>query len=326
MNLKLIKGMRLVAATHNPGKAREIEARFSMLEKLADHDDALMERMHVLQTRLDAIDGWNLAHKVDTTLDRLGLARDIDLALHLPLRYEDETRLSRLSRLRDGDLDQGRIEKVLILVGEQTEFATNALTLIVPEGNPAGVTGLNGTLKHADLVICAPEVPCGAATVKLEKDLGVTLDPVSEEQKVTDVRGKVESGEADAGIVYATDAKDAGDAVETVALPANDVINHYPIAVTKDAKNAAAAQAFVDYVLSRSGQTVLQGTYGFGAPGAGADASRSRSGADSHQQGSGEDAQSQLYPPVHRRVSGLSCRSTRAGARPGHDGSHCGVR
>lgn len=165
------------------------------------------------------------------------------------------------------------------LVGEQTEFATNALTLIVPKGNPAGITGLDSSLDHADLVICAPEVPCGAATVKLEKDLGVTLDPVSEEQKVTDVRGKVESGEADAGIVYATDAKDAGDAVETVALPANDVINHYPIAVTKDAKNAAAAQAFVDYVLSRSGQTVLQGTYGFGAPGAGADASRSASPA-----------------------------------------------
>ena len=98
------------------------------------------------------------------------------------------------------------------LVGEQTEFATNVLTLIVPAGNPAGVTGINdGSLDKADLVVCAPEVPCGEATQKLAAELGVTLNPVSEEQKVTDVRGKVESGEAQAGIVYTTDAAQAGD-------------------------------------------------------------------------------------------------------------------
>ena len=155
------------------------------------------------------------------------------------------------------------------LVGEQTEFATNVLTLIVPAGNPAGVTGINdGSLDKADLVICAPEVPCGEATQKLAAELGVTLNPVSEEQKVTDVRGKVESGEAQAGIVYTTDAAKAGDKVEAIALPANSVINHYPIALTKSAANSQAAQAFVDYVLSPEGQKVLQDIYGFGAPGA----------------------------------------------------------
>ena len=155
------------------------------------------------------------------------------------------------------------------LVGEQTEFATNVLTLIVPAGNPAGVTGINdGSLDKADLVICAPEVPCGEATQKLAAALGVTLTPVSEEQKVTDVRGKVESGEAQAGIVYTTDAAQAGDKVETIALPANSVINHYPIALTKSAANSQAAQAFIDYILSPEGQKVLQDTYGFGAPGA----------------------------------------------------------
>ena len=154
------------------------------------------------------------------------------------------------------------------LVGEQTEFATNVLTLIVPAGNPAGVTGINdGSLDKADLVICAPEVPCGEATQKLAAELGVTLNPVSEEQKVTDVRGKVESGEAQAGIVYTTDAAQAGDKVETIALPANSVINHYPIALTKSAANSQAAQAFIDYILSPEGQKVLQDTYGFGAPG-----------------------------------------------------------
>ena len=155
------------------------------------------------------------------------------------------------------------------LVGEQTEFATNVLTLIVPAGNPAGVTGINdGSLDKADLVVCAPEVPCGEATQKLTTELGVTLNPVSEEQKVTDVRGKVESGEAQAGIVYTTDAAKAGDKVEAIALPANSVINHYPIALTKSAANSQAAQAFIDYILSPEGQKVLQDTYGFGAPGA----------------------------------------------------------
>ena len=155
------------------------------------------------------------------------------------------------------------------LVGEQTEFATNVLTLIVPAGNPAGVTGINdGSLDKADLVICAPEVPCGEATQTLAAELGVTLNPVSEEQKVTDVRGKVESGEAQAGIVYTTDAAKAGDKVEAIALPANSVINHYPIALTKSAANSQAAQAFIDYILSPEGQKVLQDTYGFGAPGA----------------------------------------------------------
>ena len=154
------------------------------------------------------------------------------------------------------------------LVGEQTEFATNVLTLIVPAGNPAGVTGINdGSLDKADLVVCAPEVPCGEATQKLAAELGVTLNPVSEEQKVTDVRGKVESGEAQAGIVYTTDAAKSGSKVEPIALPANSVINHYPIALTKSAGNPQAAQAFIDYILSPEGQKVLQDTYGFGAPG-----------------------------------------------------------
>lgn len=153
------------------------------------------------------------------------------------------------------------------LVGEQTEFATNRLTLIVPAGNPAGVTGIDdGSLSGVDLVVCASEVPCGQATDELTAELGLTLDPVSQEQKVTEVRGKVESGEAQAGIVYTTDAAHAGDAVESIDLPDNSVVNHYPIALTRSAANAPAARAFIDFILSPEGQRVLQGTYGFGAP------------------------------------------------------------
>ncbi|MDO4242293.1 MAG: molybdate ABC transporter substrate-binding protein [Actinomyces sp.] len=152
------------------------------------------------------------------------------------------------------------------LVSEQTEFATNVLTLIVPEGNPAGVTGLDSSLESADLVICAPDVPCGAATVELAEALGISLNPVSEEQKVTDVRGKVESGEAEAGIVYTTDAI-AAEGVEQIEIPDGGVVNHYPIALTRSAGNPTAAQVFVDAVLSPRGQEILA-SYGFGAPAA----------------------------------------------------------
>lgn len=118
----------------------------------------------------------------------------------------------------------------------------------------------------AKLVVCAQGVPCGNATKQLADKLGVTLNPVSEEQKVTDVRAKVESGEADAGLVYTTDAKAAGDKVEIVEIPrANEVVNSYPIAVTISAKNKEAGQKFIDAVLSEKGQAVLK-KYGFSEP------------------------------------------------------------
>ena len=118
----------------------------------------------------------------------------------------------------------------------------------------------------AKLVVCAQGVPCGNATRQLAEKLGITLNPVSEEQKVTDVRAKVESGEADAGLVYATDAKAAGDKVEIVEIPrANEVVNSYPIALTVSTKNKEAGQKFIDAVLSEKGQAVLK-KYGFSQP------------------------------------------------------------
>lgn len=150
------------------------------------------------------------------------------------------------------------------------EFATNALTLIVPAGNPAGVTGLDSSLDGAKLVVCAPEVPCGAATEQLEANAGVELTPVSEESKVSDVRGKVESGQADAGIVYRTDAAAAGDRVEAIDIAgADDVVNAYPIAVTADAgadgQRFADAETWIRAVTSDWGRKIMADA-GFGAP------------------------------------------------------------
>ena len=169
------------------------------------------------------------------------------------------------------------------LVGNQTEFATNVLTLIVPKGNPKKITGLDSSLDGANLVICAPEVPCGEATKKLAEAQRITLNPVSEEQKVTDVRGKVESGEADAGIVYTTDAAAAKDKTDKIDIPDGGVVNHYPIAQTAKPENPAGAQAFIDAVTGKTGQEILA-KHGFGKPGstaAGASAGASSSAGGS---------------------------------------------
>lgn len=166
------------------------------------------------------------------------------------------------------------------LVGSQTEFATNVLTLIVPKGNPKKITGLDSSLEGANLVICAPEVPCGEATKKLAEAQGITLKPVSEEQKVTDVRGKVESGEADAGIVYTTDAAAAKDKADKIDIPDGGVVNHYPIAQTAKPENPAGAQAFIDAVTGKVGQEILA-KHGFGKPGSAPAGASSSAGASS---------------------------------------------
>lgn len=178
------------------------------------------------------------------------------------------------------------------LVGNQTEFATNVLTLIVPKGNPKKITGLDSSLDGANLVICAPEVPCGEATKKLAEAQGITLKPVSEEQKVTDVRGKVESGEADAGIVYTTDAAAAKDKADKIDIPDGGVVNHYPIAPTAKPENPAGAQVFIDAVTGKTGQEILA-KHGFGKPGsatAGASAGASAAGSAAASAGASSEA------------------------------------
>ena len=180
------------------------------------------------------------------------------------------------------------------LVGDQTEFATNVLTLIVPKGNPKKITGLDSSLDGANLVICAPEVPCGEATQKLSSALGVTLNPASEEQKVTDVRGKVESGEADAGIVYTTDAAAAKDKADKIDIPDGGVVNHCPIAQTAKPENPAGAQVFIDAVTGKAGQEILA-KHGFGKPGsttAGASAGASAAGSAAASAGASSEASS----------------------------------
>jgi molybdate transport system substrate-binding protein len=127
--------------------------------------------------------------------------------------------------------------------GDPVAFASNTLEIAVPPDNPARVTSLQDLAEPATtVVVCAPEVPCGAATQKVEEASKVDIEPVSEEQAVTDVLTKVESGEADAGLVYVTDVQAAGDEVEGVTFPESSAaVNTYPIAALKDSRNADLA-------------------------------------------------------------------------------------
>lgn len=150
---------------------------------------------------------------------------------------------------------------------DPTIFTTNTLELVVPAGNPAGVTGL-ADLADPDLAValCDPAVPCGSAAQQLLDAAGVSVDPDTLEDNVKAVLTKVELGEADAGLVYVTDVAAAGDAVTGIVVPeASAVVNAYPIAVLTEAPNPDAAHAWVDLVLSDEGQAALAGA-GFVAP------------------------------------------------------------
>ncbi|ROP61058.1 molybdate transport system substrate-binding protein [Curtobacterium sp. PhB130] len=154
-----------------------------------------------------------------------------------------------------------------LIAGSAPAFATNVLQIAVAPGNPKGIDDFADLdASGLQVVTCAAPVPCGAATQKVESATGITLHPVSEEQSVTDVLGKVESGQADAGLVYVTDVQGAGDKVQGVDFDAADkAVNTYPIGVVKGSSNAALAKSFSAYVRSADGEKVLHAA-GFGKP------------------------------------------------------------
>lgn len=162
--------------------------------------------------------------------------------------------------------------------GSPVNFATNVLEIAVPPNNPASIVSFADLAKPGvKTVVCAPQVPCGAATVAVETATGVTLTPVSEESAVTDVLGKVSSGEADAGLVYVTDVKAAGSTVKGIPFSESaKAVNTYPIAALRGSgggsgssaatpADPALATAFIDYVTGTVGSSVLKAA-GFGAP------------------------------------------------------------
>ncbi|MDJ0923237.1 MAG: molybdate ABC transporter substrate-binding protein [Acidimicrobiia bacterium] len=148
-----------------------------------------------------------------------------------------------------------------------TVFATNQLEIAVPPGNPAGVSGL-ADFERTDLLVglCAPGVPCGDFARSALQLAGVTPAPDTNEPNVRALLTKIAAGELDAGIVYTTDVVAAANGVDGVMIPAShNVTAQYPVATLIDSPNPEGAAAFVAFVLSPSGRSILA-EHGFGVP------------------------------------------------------------
>jgi molybdate transport system substrate-binding protein len=176
------------------------------------------------------------------------------------------------------------IEGTRVVSGTQEIFVRNRLVVITPSDNPAAITALQDLARpNLRLVLADKAVPVGQYSLDFLTKASalpeytasysptVLANVVSYEENVRSVLTKVALGEADAGIVYTTDAALDADNVTQIAIPDElNTIASYPIAPIADSPNPALAQAFIAYVLSPEGQAVLE-RYGFlSATGAGA--------------------------------------------------------
>ncbi|HET9906824.1 MAG TPA: molybdate ABC transporter substrate-binding protein [Anaerolineales bacterium] len=163
-----------------------------------------------------------------------------------------------------------------VVAGTPQVFLSNKLVVVVPADNPAALENLEGLARSGvKLVIAAEEVPVGKYTREalnlMNDQFGsdfkdkLLANVVSNEDNVRQILAKVQLGEADAGIVYMSDAVSAPE-LQTIEIP-NDlnVIATYPIAALLDTANSDLATAFVEYVLSSDGQAILE-KWGFGPP------------------------------------------------------------
>jgi molybdate transport system substrate-binding protein len=151
--------------------------------------------------------------------------------------------------------------------GTPVTFARNVMEIAVPPDNPANVTALADLAEPGvKVALCAAEVPCGTTARTVFTSAGLTVRPVTEEVDVKATLTKVQLGEVDAGLVYVTDVRAAGDKVRGIEIPADvNASTSYPISTLTASKNAALARAYVDYVLSAEGARVLAGA-GFEKP------------------------------------------------------------
>jgi molybdate transport system substrate-binding protein len=148
--------------------------------------------------------------------------------------------------------------------GTSQVFAHNSLEIVVSPGNPKGISSLADLAKPGVIYISeAATVPAGKYGLQALQKAGVTVTPKSLETDVKSVISKIELGEADAGIVYTTDVKAAGSKVAGVVIPDQyNVVASYPIVTVKGTRQSAVANAFISFVLSSDGQSILA-TYGF---------------------------------------------------------------
>lgn len=150
------------------------------------------------------------------------------------------------------------------VMGEPNDFAGNRLVIVVEEGNPLGIDELSDLAAPGVIVIgCSPDVPIASYTAELLTRAGVKPVFASLEENVRAIVTKVALGEADVGIVYATDVSVDDERVDAVTISdSSNVRVAYPIAVTSDDPRA---REFVDFVLSEPGRAILE-RFGFEAP------------------------------------------------------------
>lgn len=146
-------------------------------------------------------------------------------------------------------------------------FAGNRLEIAVPAGNPARVTGLADFARSELLIgLCAVGVPCGDYGRQALEKAGVVPSVDTDEPNVRALLTKIEAGELDAGIVYVTDVLALNGRVDGIVIPdEQNVVAEYQIAAIADAPNPAGAAAFVEFVLSDEGRSILE-EYGFVVP------------------------------------------------------------
>lgn len=165
------------------------------------------------------------------------------------------------------DVQMQRVADAGLLAGEPVVVASNRLAIAVETGNPRAVQGLADLADDDVAVVLAAEaVPAGRAARSVLDAAGVRVDPVSLEADVRSVLSKVALGEADAGLVYSSDVVTAAARVDSVRIPDDENVDvRYPVAVLADAPNPVAARAFVDFLRSTEGRSVLADV-GFRAP------------------------------------------------------------
>ncbi|MDQ0708084.1 molybdate transport system substrate-binding protein [Arthrobacter woluwensis] len=161
----------------------------------------------------------------------------------------------------------GKLQDAGSLDGAARNFASNTLTIAVPPSNPANISALADLARPGvKTVLCAVQVPCGAASHKVEKAAGLDLKPVSEELAVTDVLGKVSSGEADAGLVYRTDVQGSKGAVKAIDFPQSSAaVNTYAVALVNGGPDSDGGKTFLAALTGDPGRKVLADA-GFGKP------------------------------------------------------------
>ncbi|MFH9496158.1 molybdate ABC transporter substrate-binding protein [Streptomyces globisporus] len=151
--------------------------------------------------------------------------------------------------------------------GKPTVIAKNRLVIATGEGNPEKVENLKDLADpKLKVVLAAPEVPVGRYSQQILDAQKIEVKPVSQEPNVRAVLSKVELGEADAGLVYKTDAATATDKVDAIEIPdTENAIASYPAATLKASKHSEAAAAFVAWLSTPEAQKILQGA-GFQQP------------------------------------------------------------